>query len=77
MMDFSTLTELVQPELLGQLQVSATHEPMSVTFYRCPHGHQAVDVHKGTDTFPALAHRGASGECLRCMGERGERVVMA
>lgn len=75
-MDFSAIAELVQPEMLGRLQAQAEREPMSVTFYRCANGHQAAHVTRGTDPYPALARVGPGGECLRCLGALGERVVM-
>jgi hypothetical protein len=75
-MNFDALAGLVEGGLLGRLEAQAAKEPMSVTFYRCQRGHQAAKVHRGTDTFPAIAHLGPGNTCLRCMGEFGEQMEM-
>jgi len=75
-MNFDALAGLVQGQLLGQFQRQAEVEPMSVVFYSCPNGHQAVEVKSGPDNFPWLSHRAPDGSCLRCMGVHGKRVQM-
>ena len=75
-MNFDALTTMIQPALLDTLKAQSAHEPMSVTFYKCSWGHQAVEVRSGTDTFSKLDHRGRHGECLRCLKARRAIVMM-
>ena len=75
-MNFDVLRSLVQPHLLSRMDSQPTTTHRSVTFYRCPFGHQAAQVTRGDNPFPKDEQMGPNGTCPRCKRELGANVRM-